>query len=156
MDNSRFLRWTTRDWKDSWKYVDYTQPVWSKEMRDTFGLEADLILTDKQIEKAVQVLYLWRRSWGMEERGDYYNRLRDLVDDGSSNYPEEKYGSCSAYTRAQGDILVSYIKQYCCDERALNYYPMLDDLNEWITLTYSKTAMTTLISQMDHDFGEQA
>lgn len=47
VDNARFLRWTTHDWKESYKYVDYTNPVWTKEMRDTFGDEADLLLTNK-------------------------------------------------------------------------------------------------------------
>ena len=50
----------------------------------------------------------------------------------------EEYSMCSQNSRELAEVLVNYIYWYCCDLRAYNYYPLLDNINEWIVTTYGE------------------
>ena len=51
-------------------------------------------------------------------------------------YPMDDYEMCSVNTYWLARIYVDYTFYHCCDGRPLMYYPLLDNLTEWMDLTY--------------------
>ena len=79
---------------------------------------------------AIYALYWYRVEWNLENPVMFRRRL---IWAGPS--PDE-YAMCSANTRDLGDIYANIASLGCCDERPLNYYPLLDRLISWMDTTY--------------------
>ena len=43
---------------------------------------------------------------------------------------------CSENTQKLGDLYRDFIQNNCCDDRPINYYPLLDRLVEWMDFNY--------------------
>lgn len=133
--NEKFINWTYSGWDDTWAAgANVAKPEWSRAMEEHFGEEADPIRSVDEFEEAVDVLFDWRASYGMEAEVVFRRRRLD-----APYYPAEAYGMCSAETRKYGDILVEYLYYYCCDARSENIKPMLDNIDSWMDVTYAAT-----------------
>ena len=75
---------------------------------------------------AIRILFWWRYSFGVENA---------VVFD-QPYMPPSQYEMCSPATREYAEILVGYRYANCCDDRPLNFYPLLDRITAWIDKTY--------------------
>ena len=88
--------------------------------------KSDDFTTIDQMKKAMIALYDLRASGCLEfdiEIDPYW-------------YPQSDYAMCSADTQTQAAILTTYIIDNCCDERVEEYYPLLDNVVEWMDTEY--------------------
>ena len=53
-------------------------------------------------------------------------------------FPPSAYSMCSSNTQELAEILTNYVMYNCCDDRPLNYYPLLDRITAWMDDTYGK------------------
>ena len=138
VDNSAFLDWTTADWKESWSFKegrDTERPGLSKEMDRMFTTKINkdqMIDTLADMEEAMAVLFRFRANIGLESEIAFRRRVLRIA-----GIPESEYAMCSSETKALGDRIVEVYYANVGDTRPANYYPMLDNLNEWMEETYS-------------------
>jgi len=58
---------------------------------------------------------------------------------------------CSSNTKMLGDFYRDFILDNCCDDRPLNYYPLLDRLVEWMDFNYGSVEGGTQGGRPDED-----
>lgn len=89
--------------------------------------------TEEAVDDAVAALFWWREQNDLElsPAECRRRRLKHLTID------PEIYSSCSSNTQQLGDILVDYVMLGDCDDRHLNFYPLLDRIIAWMDRKYS-------------------
>ena len=102
-------------------------------MMIAFGLpERDIeaarpITTLEQMSEAMDTLFNWRFSNGLETVIMYFQAPED-----AARTPTSYYEMCSEETKAVAKSLADHIMTTCCDDRPINYEPMLTRLSDWI------------------------
>ena len=82
------------------------------------------------MNSAISDLY-WFRVYNDLEYAVMFRRQLDMP-----WFDPRYYSMCSAETQQLANILTSYITYNCCDDRPINYYPLLDRIIEWMDTTY--------------------
>mmetsp|Transcript_1288 Transcript_1288/g.1736 ORF Transcript_1288/g.1736 Transcript_1288/m.1736 type:complete len:92 (+) Transcript_1288:443-718(+) len=90
-------------------------------MRKTFTGGASLT-TLSEMEKAMGVLFRFRADSGLERQ--IMLKVAALED--------SEFAMCSSNTQKLGKIYQEFYNKYVADTRAINYYPMLDNIVSWM------------------------
>ena len=72
-------------------------------------------------------LLMWRLNYDLEQIVMFRRRRLSIP-----SYPPSDYEMCSPSTQNQAEILANYMVEYCCDDRPMNYYPLLDRIVAWM------------------------
>ena len=104
---------------------------YSETVREYWGDSSDPLehakpfYTVKQIKKAFKRLFKWRID-NLLELTIASRRLSIEMPD------ESEYGTCSVETKKIAQKLLRYSKQALSDLEVKNYYPLLDDICDWL------------------------
>ena len=112
--------------------------TWSfQEMVKYFGSPYDPnvfappIRTLEEMNRAIYALFWYRESLGLEV-AVLFRRMLDIM-----VISPMEYMMCSENTQKLGDILTQkYLMGNCCDDRPMNFYPLLDNLSKWMDTKY--------------------
>ena len=143
-NNRAFADWTTHELDlpevetEDGEPLPPLKPAFNEQMKKFFGDPYDTraptappLRTIDQVEDAIYTLYWYRVEWQLEWPIMY--RRRELM---PMYIDPAEYSICSENTQVLAEILTNYMTYLCCDERAINYYPMLDNLVQWMDDTY--------------------
>ena len=135
--NDEFWEWSFADWKDcqwcEYDEEDAEQPDYSWDMYRVFNPRADyqqrltLIRTQEQMQDAMETLYWFRSSYGLEENVYHYDDYY---------YPSGDFWRCTMYTQEYGNIYQNYYWQYSYDTRMETFAPMADKVLLWMKEQY--------------------
>ena len=101
--NTDFEKWSTHDWDLSWEKIrqpDTPVPAWTDQMRNTFSAPIDSL---ESLEIAIDALYAFRESLGLEESVVMLNERRRRLD--VVWFDPEDYSICSTNTRKLAESL---------------------------------------------------
>ena len=82
------------------------------------------------VKSAVYSLFWFRADLCLEDAIAFRRRLDQPW------FPPEEYETCSMDTQVLAQIYIYYIQDNCCNDQIENYYPMLDNIVEWMDETY--------------------
>ena len=97
--------------------------AWSKDLVET-----------RDFDFPINELLLWRSQYGLEALIAFRRQLA------YAEVPRSEYAMCSPNTQNLAEIYTNYMYQFCCDERPMNYYPLLDRIVEWMETEYGEKA----------------
>ena len=98
--------------------------AWSKELTEP-----------NDFDYPISELLFWRQRYGLEALVASRRRLD------APFFPPGLWRECTPKTQEQAEVYTKYITDNCCDDRAYNYYPLLDRIVEWMDIFYGdKTA----------------
>jgi hypothetical protein len=86
------------------------------------GADDGNIRTTEAMNKAIYALYWYRVDNGLEMPVYFDEPYIDPTG----------YAMCSANTQKLGDLYRGSILGNCCDDRPMNFYPLLDRIVEWM------------------------
>lgn len=128
-NNQDFKDFTVSDWEQSFDYTSAPEgskpatPAWSEALSDKFSSD---ISTESQLESAIDTLIYWRNQYGLEAIVMFRRRLSIMW------IPEDTFNMCSDSTEDLGLIYRDAVLDNCCDSRPMNYYPLLDRIDDWM------------------------
>ncbi len=82
--------------------------------------------TYEEMDRAIGLLFDWRAANGLETNPS------ECTDNGEVS--PESYEMCSSTTIRLAKIYQNYITLNQCDDRDYNYYPLLDNILEWLDI----------------------
>ena len=128
-NNADFEAWTISDWPESYMYKPFEpEPVWDDEVRASFS---NNLRSYDQFDRAIGNLVWWRSYYGLETMVMFRRRLDEPY------FPPSSYQMCSANTQELAELLSNFTTYNCCDDRPMDFYPLLDRIVAWIDATYT-------------------
>lgn len=104
---------------------------WYVELLGNSNTTADEILTEEQLNQAMSAIYWYRADLGLEFPIMFRRRQLDML-----WYDEREWSMCSDATKDLAVLYTNYMMYNCCDDRPMNYYPLLDRIEEWMDSFY--------------------
>ena len=90
-------------------------------------------MTIEQVNDAIYTLFWFRADVGLEAAIMF--RRRELM---PPYYDPTLWSMCSTKTQKLAEIYTDYMRRNCCDDRPMNFYPLLDRIEEWINDEYGQ------------------
>ena len=125
-NNSEFEEWSKQQSMIEFGSDQASDLSWTASVKQFFSFS---LRTEEEVDEAINALYWWRVNNDLESAPVECNRRR-LQD--QANNETAIYDECSVNTQVLGDILIEYTQLGKCDNRAVNFYPLLDQIVTWM------------------------